>query len=117
MSFNQRLQQNFIDQPSGTRTLVFLALTSVVWLIFSQYLIPQFQLATNNLYPIDMSFPTTPRVMYEQLQSYTDESVSVYRLFFLADFFYPPFAALLWGSLWGLLLTFRASTIPETFVS
>jgi len=106
MPLNRQLQRIFIDAPSGRRTFVFFVLTAIVWLIFGQSLIPAFQAATNGLYPIDMSFPTTPRVMYAELAQYSAESIRIYRWFFVADIFYPPLAALMWASLWGWLLTF-----------
>lgn len=97
-----------------------------VFSIFGVVLVPAFQAASAGLYPIDMSFPTTPEVIYTQLAQYSEASRRIYRWFFVVDLVWPPLLASLFSLLWCWLVTFmfiglrvfrggKGEKVPDSF--
>ncbi|MBM4220938.1 MAG: hypothetical protein FJ170_03205 [Gammaproteobacteria bacterium] len=87
-----------------------------VFSIFGLVLVPAFQAASDGLYPIDMSFPTTPEVIYGQLARYSEESRRIYRWFFLVDLIWPPLLASLFSLLWCWLAARTSHALPTRLI-
>lgn len=81
--------------------------------LFGAWLVPDFQAATNGLYPIDLTFPTTPAVIFRDYAAYTSESRQIYRWFFLVDLVWPPLLATLFAITWTWLLRRSAPGLQE----
>lgn len=99
----EALNARFAAVSTGRNVLLVLLASVLVQLLFGAWLVPAFQAATNGMYPIDMSFPTTPAVIYNEYAAYTAESRRIYRWFFLVDFVWPPLLATLFAMTWTWL--------------
>lgn len=111
------LTASFRRHTSG-RNLVLTFLAAVcVFSVFGLVLIPAFQAASDGLYPIDMSFPTTPDVIYAQLVHYSAESRRIYSWFFLVDLIWPPLLASLFSLLWCWLAAKTRHPLPAYLIS
>jgi hypothetical protein len=108
----------FFQQHASGRTLGLAALAALcVFSVFSMVLIPAFQAASDGLYPIDMSFPTTPEVIYTQLAHYSQESRRIYRWFFVVDLLWPPLLASLFSLLWCWLAARTRHPLPARLIA
>ena len=107
----------FRQHASGRKLgLTFLA-AMCVFSLFGVVLVPAFQAASDGLYPIDMSFPTTPEVIYTQLAHYSAESRRIYRWFFVVDLVWPPLLASLFSLLWCWLATGTRHPLPSRMIA
>jgi hypothetical protein len=108
----------FFQRHAAGRTLglTFLAATCV-FAVFGVVLLPAFQAASAGLYPIDMSFPTTPAVIYSQLARYSEESRQIYRWFFVVDLVWPPLLASLFSLLWCWLAAGTRDPLPTRLIA
>ncbi len=103
----------FAAVSTGRNVLLVLLAAFLVQLLFAAWLVPAFQAATNGMYPIDMSFPTTPAVIYGEYAAYTAESRQIYRWFVLVDFVWPPLLATLLASTWTWLSKRSPTGLPQ----
>lgn len=99
-----------VARASGRNVLLVLLLAALWFAIFGLVLIPNFQAATNGLWPIDTTFPTTPELYFEQLRQYTPGSYRAYAWFAFLDYLYPPTMAAFFALLWAWL--FRRAPRP-----
>ncbi len=107
----------FRRHASG-RNLILTFLAAVcVFSVFGLVLVPAFQAASDGLYPIDMSFPTTPDVIYAQLPHYSADSRRIYSWFFFVDLLWPPLLASLFSLLWCWLAAKTRHPLPAGLIS
>jgi hypothetical protein len=97
------LNARFAAVATGRNVLLVFVATLLALSLFGVWLVPAFQAVTGGMYPIDMSFPTTPTVIYNEYAAYTAASRQIYRWFFLVDFFWPPLLATFFAIMWTWL--------------
>ncbi len=92
-----------LDRATGRNA--FLAFLMVLaWMaVFQVVLVPGFEAASGGLRPIDLSFPTTPELIYTDVPRYTPEARRWYAWFAAVDFVYPPTMATFFAFLWAWL--------------
>jgi len=113
----ERLNARFAAASSGRNVLLVLIAALLVFSLFNSWLVPEFQAATNGMYPIDMVMPTTPSVIYENYAAYTDESIRIYHRFLVVDFIWPPLLAVFFAILWTWLAKHCTSTLPQRMIA
>jgi len=97
------LNTRFAAVSSGRNLVLVLLAALFMQVLFGAWLVPAFQAATSGLYPIDLTFPTTPAVIYRDYAAYTADSRNIYRWFVLVDFIWPPLLATLFAATWTWL--------------
>ncbi|MEO7386158.1 MAG: hypothetical protein ABIX37_04410 [Gammaproteobacteria bacterium] len=102
---------------SGRNVLLVFVAAAVVFSLFNSWLVPAFQAATGGMYPIDMSFPTTPAVIYDEYSRYTEQSRQIYHWFVLVDFIWPPLLATFFAIAWTWLARRSNSTLPQRMIA
>lgn len=108
----------FIQQRATGRNLGLALLAAMlVFALFGAVLVPRFQAVTGGLYPIDMSFPTTPEVIYRELPAYTAASRQAYAWFVLVDFIWPPLLAWVFALAWCWLAGRTRHPLPARMVA
>ena len=112
-----RLNGRITAIASGRNVLIVFVAAGIVFSLFGSWLVPAFQAATGGMYPIDMSFPTTPAVIQDEYSRYTAGSREIYRQFFVVDFFWPPLLALLFAVTWAWLARLSASSLPARMIA
>jgi hypothetical protein len=113
----QRLARFFQERASGRNVLLVFCAALGVFALFGMVLVPAFQSVTHGLYPIDMSFPTTPAVIYRELPQYTEASRRVYAWFFALDLIWPPLLATLFALSWCWLATRTRHPLPQQMIA
>ncbi|TFG82946.1 MAG: hypothetical protein E4H19_12285 [Chromatiales bacterium] len=111
------LNSRFAGVATGRNVLLVFIATLMALSLFGLWLVPAFQAVSGGLYPIDMSFPTTPAVIYREYGAYTAESRQIYRWFFVVDFFWPPLLATLFAISWSWLASLCGSTLPQRMIA
>lgn len=106
----------FRQHASGRKLGLTFFAAACVFAVFGVVLVPAFQAASAGLYPIDMSFPTTPEVIYTQLAQYSEESRRIYRWFFVVDLVWPPLLASLFSLLWCWLAAGTRHSLPSRMI-
>lgn len=91
----------FLERSTGPVVLSLTAAAVICFGIFGVILTPMFEQATGGLRPIDLSFPTTPELLFSQLPSYTDGSYRAYAWFAAFDYLWPPLLAVWFISIWA----------------
>jgi len=112
----RRITAFFLRHGNGRNLLLALAAALVAFALFGVVLVPGFQAVTGGLYPIDMSFPTTPVVIYRELPAYTEASRRIYGWFFLLDFFWPPLLACVFALAWCWLAVHTRHPLPGRLI-
>lgn len=107
----------FQTRASGRNVLLALAAAMVAFALFGFLLVPRFQAVTGGLYPIDMSFPTTPSVIYRELPAYTEASRRIYAWFFLLDLVWPPLLASVFALSWCWLAARTRLPLPGKLIA
>lgn len=114
---SRRLTAFFLQQASGRHLLLALLAALLAFALFGVVLVPRFQAATGGLYPIDMSFPTTPAVIYQELPAYTEASRWIYAWFFLLDLVWPPLLACVFALSWCWLAARTRHPLPGRLIA
>jgi len=75
------------------------------------YISAEFAAVTQGYRPLDLQFPLTVEVIFQQLPAYTAASRHWYQLFAVMDFIYPPVASLLVMMIWGGIINHYRSPL------
>ena len=91
----------FLEKSTGRVVLILTAAALLSFAVFGIVLTPMFEAATEGLRPIDLSFPTTPELLYSHLPRYTAGSYRAYAWFAAFDFVWPVLLAVWLISIWA----------------
>ena len=71
----------------------------------------EFAAVTQGYLPLDLQFPLTVEVIFQQLPAYSAASKHWYQIFAVADFIFPPLASLFVLMVWGVIINHYRSPL------
>lgn len=113
----ERFNARIAAFATGRNVLLVLAAAMGVFALFGSWLVPAFQAVTGGRYPLDLAFPITPAVIWNEYANYGEESKRIYRQFIAVDFAWPPLLALWFALMYSWLARRTSATLPARMIA